>query len=88
MDRSTRVRNLAASEVPAEWRIALRCLRKAEHDSGSAMGRFRTLPPPSERLPWRLTGQGRSMLVVRQGEHDWAGIRERLVAWRILPATG
>ncbi len=53
MDRSTRVRNLAASEVPAEWRIALRCLRKAEHDSGSA------IPPPKFAVGLsRLPGSG------------------------------
>jgi DNA mismatch repair ATPase MutS len=36
----------------------------------------------------RLTGQGRSVLVVRQGEQDWTGIRERAIAWRMVPATG
>jgi RNA-directed DNA polymerase len=35
----------------------------------------------------RLTGQGRSVLVVRQGEQDWTGIRERAIAWRMVPAT-
>jgi len=37
----------------------------------------------------RLTGQGRSVvMVVRQGERDWAGIRERAIAWRMVPAIG
>ncbi len=36
----------------------------------------------------RLTGQGRSVLVVRQGEQDWTGIRERAIAWRMVPTTG
>jgi RNA-directed DNA polymerase len=36
----------------------------------------------------RLTGQGRSVLVVRQGAQDWTGIRERAIAWRMVPATG
>ena len=36
----------------------------------------------------RLTGQGRSVLVVRQGEQDWTGISERVIAWRMVPATG
>jgi DNA mismatch repair ATPase MutS len=35
----------------------------------------------------RLTGQGRSVLVVRQGEQDWTGIRERAIAWRMVPAS-
>ena len=40
------------------------------------------------RCPARLTGQGRSVLVVRQGERDWTGIRERAIAWRMMPASG
>jgi DNA mismatch repair ATPase MutS len=36
----------------------------------------------------RFTGQGRSVVVVRQGEQDWTGIRERLIAWRMVPAIG
>ena len=36
----------------------------------------------------RLTGQGRPVLVVRQGEQHWTGIRERAIAWRMVPATG
>ena len=36
----------------------------------------------------RLTGQGRSVLVVRQGEQDWTGIREREIAWRMVPVAG
>ena len=35
----------------------------------------------------RLTGRGRSV-VVRQGEQDPTGIRERVIAWRMVPATG
>jgi hypothetical protein len=36
----------------------------------------------------RLTGQGRSVLVARQEEQDWAGILEPALAWQMVPATG
>jgi hypothetical protein len=36
----------------------------------------------------RLTGQGRSVLLVPQGEQDWTGIHERVITWRMVPATG
>jgi len=36
----------------------------------------------------RLIAGGRSVLVVRQGERDWTGIRERVVAWRMVPVVG
>ena len=36
----------------------------------------------------RLLERGLSVVVVRQGERDWTGIRERVVAWRMGPATG
>ena len=35
----------------------------------------------------RLIAGGRSVLVVRQGERDWTGIRERVVAWRMVPVV-
>ncbi len=35
----------------------------------------------------RLSGQGRSVLVVRQGEQHWTGIRERAVVWRMVPGA-
>lgn len=34
----------------------------------------------------RLLGAGRSVVVVRQGERQWSRIRERLLAWRMVPA--
>jgi hypothetical protein len=36
----------------------------------------------------RLIVGGRSVVVVRQGERDWTGIRERVVAWRMVPVVG
>jgi RNA-directed DNA polymerase len=33
----------------------------------------------------RLIGQRRSVVVVRQGEQQWTGIRERQIAWRMVP---
>jgi hypothetical protein len=35
----------------------------------------------------RLLGLGRSVVVVRQGEQQWTGIRERALAWRMVPAA-
>ena len=35
----------------------------------------------------RLIAGGRSVVVVRQGERDLTGIRERLVAWRMVPVV-
>jgi hypothetical protein len=34
----------------------------------------------------RLLDVGRSVLVVRQGEQQWTGVRERVLAWRMVPA--
>jgi RNA-directed DNA polymerase len=34
----------------------------------------------------RLLGLGRAVLVVRQGEQQWTGVRERVLAWRMVPA--
>ena len=33
----------------------------------------------------RLLGLGRSVLVVRQGEQQWTGVRERVLVWRMVP---
>jgi len=35
----------------------------------------------------RLLDAGRSVVVVRQGEQQWTGIRERLPVWRMVPAA-
>jgi len=35
----------------------------------------------------RLLGQRRSVVVVRQGEQQWTGIRQRQIAWRMVPAA-
>jgi DNA mismatch repair ATPase MutS len=35
----------------------------------------------------RLLGLGRSVVVVRQGEQQWTGIRERVLAWRMAPTA-
>ena len=35
----------------------------------------------------RLLGLGRSVVVVRQGEQQWTGIRERVLAWRMVPGA-
>ena len=35
----------------------------------------------------RLLALGRSVLVVRQGEQQWTGVRERVLAWRMVPVT-
>ena len=34
----------------------------------------------------RLLDLRRSVLVVRQGEQQWTGVRERVLAWRMVPA--
>jgi hypothetical protein len=36
----------------------------------------------------RLIARGRPVVVVRQGERDWTGIRERVVVWRMVPTVG
>ena len=41
----------------------------------------------SGRYLARLLGLDRSVMVVRQGEQQWTGIRERLLAWRTVPAA-
>ena len=35
----------------------------------------------------RLLGLGRSVVVVHQGEQQWTGIRERKLAWRMVPGA-
>jgi len=35
----------------------------------------------------RLLGLGQSVVVVRQGEQQWTGIRERVLAWRMAPGA-
>ncbi len=35
----------------------------------------------------RLLDLGRSVVVVRQGDQQWTGIRERRIAWRRVPAA-
>ena len=35
----------------------------------------------------RLLGQRRSGIMVRQGEQQWTGIRERVLAWRMVPGA-
>ena len=35
----------------------------------------------------RLLGLNRSVVVVRQGEQQWTGSRERALAWRMVPAA-
>jgi hypothetical protein len=32
-------------------------------------------------------GLGRSVVVVRQGEQQWTDIRERALAWRMVPGA-
>jgi hypothetical protein len=32
----------------------------------------------------RLLALGRSVLMVRQGQQQWTGVRERLLAWRVI----
>ncbi|MEJ2327246.1 MAG: hypothetical protein P8Y25_10685, partial [Chromatiaceae bacterium] len=35
----------------------------------------------------RLLDLGRSVVVVRQGDQQWTAIRERQIAWRMVPAA-
>ncbi|WP_295408602.1 hypothetical protein [uncultured Thiocystis sp.] len=35
----------------------------------------------------RLLELGRPVVVVAQGEQTWTGVRERRLAWRIVPAA-
>lgn len=35
----------------------------------------------------RLLGRQSSVVVVRQGEGQWTNIRERQIAWRMVPAA-
>jgi hypothetical protein len=30
---------------------------------------------------------GRSVVIVRQGEQQWTGVRERVLAWRMVPGA-